>query len=77
MVFLRFDSGAGTKIKTEMERYNNILCISGSELIISEENPEGLMSLNTYSSLCKRGQLQTVVWRYCHLRERAGAARDL
>ncbi|MFR9165026.1 MAG: kinase [Dysgonomonas sp.] len=34
-----------------MEEYNGILCISGSLLIISEDNPDGIMSLSMYRKL--------------------------
>lgn len=48
-----------------MEFYNEILCISGSELIISENNTNGLMPENTYKSLQRRNQLK-VVRRACY-----------
>ena len=47
-----------------MEFYNEILCVSGSELIISENNPNGIMPEGTYFSLQHRNQLQ-VIRRAC------------
>lgn len=43
-----------------MEYQGDILCISGAELIISEENPGGVMSLSCYKLLLHRGQMELV-----------------
>lgn len=40
-----------------MEVYNNILCISGAELIRDERNPEGMMSKAVLDALVRRSQL--------------------
>ena len=43
-----------------MQQYNGVLCISGSELIRSEENPTGLMCGNTYRSLVTRKRINVI-----------------
>lgn len=40
-----------------MEQYEGILCITGSELIRDDRNPEGLMSLSCVKQQVLRGQL--------------------
>lgn len=40
-----------------MEQYEGILCITGSELIRDDRNPEGLMAKGTADSMVARGQL--------------------
>lgn len=47
-----------------MELYQGKWCISGSELIISPENPDGVMSIYTYKNLYLRGKI-TVLRRGC------------
>lgn len=47
----RSEAGAGTKKRKVMDYYNGVLCISGKELIRSEQNPAGIMSLPTYKKL--------------------------
>ncbi len=47
-----------------MEYYNNILCVSGTELIHSESNPNGIIPQTSYDNFQRRGQL-TVVRRAC------------
>ena len=41
-----------------MEQYEGILCITGSELIRDDRNPDGLMSVYTACSLVQRNQLR-------------------
>ena len=60
----RSDTGAGTTVK-RMDYYNKILCIEGGELILSENNPDGLMSLECYKKMCQRNKL-TIVRRGCY-----------
>lgn len=43
-----------------MQLINNILYITGVELIISDDNPNGIMLLNTYMSLKKRNKIATL-----------------
>jgi len=43
-----------------MEVYNDILCISGAELIRDERNPEGMMSASLVKQLVLRGQLARI-----------------
>lgn len=43
-----------------MEYYNGILCISGTKLIRSESNPEGLMAEGTLKSLSYRRRLNVI-----------------
>jgi len=47
-----------------MEYYQNKLCVSGSELINSPENPDGVMSIYDYKNLSKRKRIH-VVRRAC------------
>ena len=47
-----------------MEYHNNILCVSGAELIISEANPNGLISLALWQKWTKEGV--SVVRRGCY-----------
>ena len=37
--------------------YGNIICITGRELIISDKNPDGLVSKNTYQSWVTRKKI--------------------
>ncbi len=46
-----------------MEFYNNTLCITGAELIITDKNPNGIVSLPMYKKLCRQGL--RVVRRAC------------
>lgn len=48
-----------------MEYYNNILCISGTELIQSDGNPKGLVSRPHYDKLCRANRLN-VLRRGCY-----------
>lgn len=48
-----------------MEMYNNILCVRGSSLIVSESNPLGIMPEGTYKSLVYRKKIR-VVRRGCN-----------
>lgn len=48
-----------------MENFNNKLCLTGLELISSPANTDGLFSVNTYSSLVKRGHIK-VIRRGCY-----------
>jgi len=43
-----------------MEYYNGILCISGSQLIISDENPNGVMPEGTFYSLSYRKRFNII-----------------
>lgn len=43
-----------------MEIYNNILCISSSEMIISDANPVGLLSQSMYNKLTGSKSLSTI-----------------
>lgn len=43
-----------------MEYYNNILCISGKELIRTEDNPNGLISKGGYDSWVNRKKINVV-----------------
>jgi hypothetical protein len=43
-----------------MEYFHNKLCISGSELIFSPENPDGVMSIYVYKSLVNRRRINVV-----------------
>ncbi len=47
-----------------MEYFNNILCVSGAELIISEKNPAGLISKDLWDKWIKGGT--SVVRRACY-----------
>lgn len=40
--------------------FNGTLCISGSELIISDKNPNGILSLSNYSTLQKRKRINVL-----------------
>lgn len=44
-----------------MEYYNNILCISGKDLIITKDNPNGLIPVGTYKSYQYRGKINVIV----------------
>ena len=48
-----------------MEFFEGTLCISGKELILSDSNPEGLMTLDTYAFYQKSGRLN-VLRRGCY-----------
>lgn len=48
-----------------MEYFNNILCITGGELIASDENPSGVMSFDCYKMLCRRKKIN-VLRRACY-----------
>lgn len=43
-----------------MEYFDNILCIDGAEMIVSEVNPDGLMPSGTYKSLVTRRQIRVL-----------------
>lgn len=48
-----------------MQYYNGILCISGSQLIISDDNPNGLLSLPNYKYYISKNKLN-VIRRGCY-----------
>jgi len=48
-----------------MERYNGHVCITGSELIKSDDNPRGIISLANYSQLVNRNHIK-VLRRGCY-----------
>jgi len=48
-----------------MERYNGHVCITGSELIKSDDNPKGIISLANYSQLVNRNHIK-VLRRGCY-----------
>jgi hypothetical protein len=48
-----------------MEYYNNTLCITGKELILSEENPKGIVSKANYDNWVKRDKIK-VLNRACY-----------
>lgn len=48
-----------------MEYFNNILCISGTELIRSDSNSDGILSFEYYKKMCQRGMLK-VIRRACY-----------
>lgn len=43
-----------------MQYYNDILCVPASLLILSNENPEGIITNDNYKKLCQRGWLNVV-----------------
>jgi hypothetical protein len=45
--------------------YQGMMCIPGTLLIISDQNPEGIINFNTYKSLVKRNRIK-VVKRACY-----------
>ena len=49
-----------------MEIYNNIMCVTGRELIQSVEYPNGVMSLTMYKKLQSSGKIK-VIKRGCRL----------
>lgn len=58
--------GAATKpLNSIMEIYNNILCISSSEMIISQANTVGVVAINMYRKLT-RERVINVVRRGCY-----------
>ena len=44
----------------QMEYINNILCITGTELIISDDNPNGVITLSNYKALKRRGKIKVL-----------------
>lgn len=48
-----------------MYQYNGILCISGSDLIISDKNPNGFLSKSNYDKLSRSAKL-SVVRKACY-----------
>ena len=48
-----------------MEYHNNILCVTGGELILSEENPKGVVTIFNYKNLVNRGRIK-VLRRACY-----------
>jgi hypothetical protein len=43
-----------------MEYYNNVLCVTGPELIKSEDNPEGAISLSMYRKLSTQNRIRVL-----------------
>lgn len=48
-----------------MEYFNNVLCITGSELIISDDNPNGIVRKESYDALKRRNKIK-ILKRSCY-----------
>lgn len=49
-----------------MEYYNNILCITSKELIISKTNPNGVVSENNFKNWIRRGKIKNINGYACY-----------